>query len=64
MERFDNCPIDTPIYLISDSHNLYIGTVSLSPWDHKTLIRGECIEGDPDSFYREGFYDWAYIRER
>lgn len=59
-ENFKYCPIDTPVYLISTYHNLYVGTISRSPLDPKILIRGECIKGDPDSFYREGFCNWAY----
>lgn len=62
MENFKNCPINTPIYLISNTHNLYIGTIVLDPFDNKTLIRGKCIKGDPDHFYREGFCNWAYIK--
>ena len=59
-ENFENAPLNTPIYLISRSHHLYIGTITIA---NGIYYRGECLKGDPDSFYREAIVDWAYLEK-
>ena len=68
MEEMDNkrtdlssAPIDTPIYIIDHNHNLYIGTVTKCPGKSEPQ-RGECIDGDPELFYRNALIAWAYIK--
>lgn len=56
----DNMPVDTPIYLIDDHHNLYLGTMLVI--NHE-LQRGELIYdyscGGEDDFYRNAIVAWA-----
>lgn len=54
---FETCPLDTPVWLIDHQHRLYIGTIVEK--DGK-MCRGECIEGDPEYFYRNELIAWAY----
>ena len=59
-DTFQNIPLDTPVYLISSSHRIYIGTIIKI---HEIYYRGDCLKGDPDMFYREAIVDWAYLEE-
>lgn len=54
----DNMPLDTVVWLIDDMHRLYKGTMTMR---HGELHRGECIEGDPDRFYRNTMIAWAWV---
>jgi len=56
--RLDIIPLDTPVYLLDDNHNLYVGTVISTD---RGLQRGQCLSGDADSFYRNAIIDWAYL---
>lgn len=58
-----NCPLNKRVHFLCDlsGGNLYeiIGTLTTNPYNG-TIIRGECIEGDPDIFYRSAIIMWAY----
>ena len=56
-----NCPINKRVHFLCELGNgLYeiIGTLTYNPY-RATIIRGECIEGDPDIFYRSEIVAWA-----
>lgn len=59
-----NCPLNKRVHFLCDlsgtGSTLYeiIGTLTTNPYNG-TIIRGECIEGDPDIFYRSAIIMWA-----
>lgn len=61
-EIFKYCPQNTPVYLISSNHRLYIGTTYYDK-ERKDWFRGECLQGDPDCFYREAIVNWAFLEK-
>ena len=55
------CPINKRVHFLCElGSGLYeiVGTLTLNPYN-ATVIRGECIEGDPDIFYRSDIIGWA-----
>ena len=59
-----NCPLNKRVHFLCDlngkGNTLYeiIGTLTTNPYNG-TIIRGECIEGDSDIFYRSAIIMWA-----
>lgn len=58
MDIFQNAPLDTKLYLICSDCRLYVGTLTKSV--RGDIVRGECYEGDADTFYRCAVIAWAY----
>ena len=54
----DNVPLNTVVWLIDDMHKLYKGTMIMHRGE---LQRGECLDGDPELFYRNAIIAWAWI---
>lgn len=55
------CPLDTPVYLYGEYmmfHCIYKGTLTLHNGE---VIRGECLKGDEDMFYRSTILGWKEI---
>jgi len=63
---FENCPVNKRIHILGTFHgtdNLteFIGTVTLNQYTGQ-ITRGECLEGDPELFYRMAWVYWAEYR--
>lgn len=58
MDNFETAPVDEPIYIIDHQHKLYKATLVMT---NGKKCRGECIEGDPEYFYRNALIAWAII---
>ena len=66
--NLNEAPIDTPIQLLSGDDCLllpqqeFVGTITYG--NKNELVRGECLVGDPDYFYRSAIVAWKeYIKE-
>ena len=65
--NLNEAPIDTPIQLLSrnDSPILpqqeFVGTIT---YGHRNeLVKGECLVGNPDYFYRSAIIAWKEIKK-
>lgn len=63
---FENCPINKRIHILGtfyETGNLteFVGTVTLNQYTGQ-ITRGECLEGDPELFYRMAWVYWAEYR--
>lgn len=61
------CPLNKKVSFLCDlisGGNLFeiIGTLTTNPYDG-TIIRGKCLEGDSDIFYRSAIIGWREIDE-
>ena len=57
------CPLNKPVWLYGESMMfkvIFKGTLTTNPYDG-TIIRGECLEGDADMFYRSAILGWRNI---
>lgn len=55
---FENAPVDTPIHLLSKNPSTeFVGTITKNGSD---TFRGECIQGDPDVFFRAAIVAWKW----
>jgi len=63
--NLEEAPLDTPIELLSSNDCFllpqmkYIGTIISNGRGDR--VRGNCIEGDPDYFYRSDLIAWRSI---
>ena len=59
-----NCPINKRVHFLCDlngnGNTLYeiIGTLAINPYNG-IVTRGQCLEGDPDIFYKSAVVMWA-----
>ena len=65
---FEKAPLDTPIYIIDEYHNIYVGTLFKKCTfflgeNFNNIYRGECLEGNSELFYRNALVDWAVLPE-
>ena len=62
--NLEEAPLNTPIELLSSNDCFllpqmkYIGTITNKG---QKRVRGECIKGDPDYFYRSAIIAWKLI---
>lgn len=62
----NEAPRNTPLKLLSSDDDLllpqrvYVGTISTS-YNGKYIIKGECIDGDPDYFFSSSIIAWKPI---
>ena len=52
---FIQCPIGIPVILTDEYINMYLGTVEKRDGQ---LVRGKCIDGDAELFYRNKIIGW------
>ena len=63
--NLEEAPLDTPIELLSSNDCFllpqmkYVGTITNNGRGDR--VRGNCIEGDPDYFYRSAMIAWRSI---
>ena len=64
--NLEKAPLDTPLKLLSGDNCLllprreYVGTITMHRCgEYRT--RGECIDGDPEYFYRSAIVAWKTI---
>ena len=60
---FENCPINKRVHILGThdedgSLTEFVGTVTINQYTGQ-VTRGECIEGDPEQFYRMKWIYWA-----
>ena len=65
-DKFEAAPLDTPIYIIDEYHNIYVGTlfkryIPFVGGSSNNIYRGDCLEGNSDLFYRNALIDWANL---
>lgn len=51
----EKCPLDTPVVLIDEYSNAYLGTITKT---YGRLVRGECLYGNAELFYRNKIVAW------
>ena len=62
----EKAPLDTPLKLLSSDdcpllpQREYIGTITMYG-DGEYRTRGECIDGDPEYFYRSAIVAWKFL---
>lgn len=60
----ENCPLNKRVHFLCDYSRLpttlheIVGTLTTNPYNG-TIIRGECLEGDPNIFYKSEIIMWA-----
>jgi len=62
-EPMSTCPLNEPVLLLCDLmmfNQEIVGTIDLYKG---TRIRGECIKGDPEYFYRSAIIGWKPLQE-
>ncbi len=57
---FQNVPLNTPVNMIDDYHNSYIGTIVKGD---NGYVRGECFSGNEEMFYRNKMVAWGKLTE-
>ena len=63
---FENCPLNKRVHILGtfvDNGHLmeFVGTLMINPYTG-VVGRGECLEGDPELFYRMKWVYWAEYR--
>lgn len=53
--NLEECPLDELVILTDEYNNMYLGTITKS---RGQLTKGECIDGDAESFYRNKIVGW------
>lgn len=62
-----NCPINKRVHFLCDYSGTgatlfeFVGTLTLNQYTGQ-VTRGECLEGNPDIFYRSNILYWAEYR--
>lgn len=54
------CPLNTPVILLGEYmmfDYIFKGTLTANPYDG-SITRGDCLDGDPDIFYRSAIKGW------
>lgn len=62
----NNCPLNKRVHFLCDYYGTgtlleFVGTLTTNPYNG-TINRGECLEGNPDIFYRSAIVYWAEYR--
>ena len=55
------CPLDTPVLLYGECmmfQYVFVGT--LTKYSDE-IVRGKCIKGDPEAFFRAAITEWKKI---
>lgn len=63
--KIEECPLNKRIHFLCRlGGQLYeiVGTLTTNPYNG-TIIRGECIDGDPEIFYRAAIEAWAVYEQ-
>lgn len=53
--NFEKCTLDKIVILTDEYENMYLGTITMA---RGKLVRGECVHGDPELFYRNKIIGW------
>lgn len=60
--QIEQCPLNKRIHFLCGFGDVptyeIVGTLTTNPYNG-TIIRGECLEGDPDIWYRAAIMAWA-----
>ena len=60
IDVFQSVPLNTPVNMIDDYHNSYIGTVVKR---ENGYVKGECFSGNEEMFYRNKMVAWGKLTE-
>lgn len=67
---FNNCPINKRVHILGTfdedgTLTEFVGTVTINSYTGQ-VTRGDCIEGDPELFYRMKWIYWSdyYVTKR